>query len=644
VFHTPLLPRFGAGVSAPAQPRPPESPARWGATDVLLAAAGFGLAAGLVEALAHTIRRIAMQRMLFLPPELVWQLPLADMVIFLFVGLLLAAAGMAWRALRNPQVVLGCCAALAVFAALLLSERIHLAAEAGLAAALGIGISRVLAPRAQAIRRRQRVWVPAVAALITLGAVLGMLAGPMLERRRLASLPAAASGRPNILLLVLDTVRAWNLSVYGYGRQTTPLIQAWAARGAVLERALAAAPWTTLSHAVMFTGRHPTELTVGWATRYDGSHTTLAEVLGSAGYATAGFAGNYLHVGRSTGLARGFGHFEDYPLALLPILHTTSMMGRLLAVDRVARLVGRRNMLRRIEGDDVNRSFLDWSAGVGSRPWFAFLNYMDAHGPYLPPESYEMMYQGKADPVRDRYWGRLVQAYGAPPLPPGDLSVMLDAYDGSINYLDRQVDDLLRALGQQGGLANTIVVITSDHGELFGEHGVIAHGNNLYLPVLHVPLIVVAPGRVVEGRRVRAPTSLRDLPATILDLAGVPNPGLPGRSFRPALAGDVSGRDTLFSILDYHRLMPKWPPTPSLKGSMRSVVLDSLHYIRNGDGSEELFHLGQDSWEVRNLAGDPAYREALAAHRAALAALPEPPGRNARIGAGCGRPTCPTSP
>jgi arylsulfatase A-like enzyme len=132
--------------------------------------------------------------------------------------------------------------------------------------------------------------------------------------------------------------------------------------------------------------------------------------------------------------------------------------------------------------------------------------------------------------------------------------------------------------------------------------------------------VLYAPGRLPGGVRVPAPVTLRDLAATLLNLAGVPNPGIPGRSLlawvQPPF--DPGRRDTLFAAVDYHRLLPRWPPSPILRGNMRSVVLDSLHYIRNGDGVEELFHLGRDSRETQNLAGQPAFKNELDRYRAAL--------------------------
>jgi arylsulfatase A-like enzyme len=205
-------------------------------------------------------------------------------------------------------------------------------------------------------------------------------------------------------------------------------------------------------------------------------------------------------------------------------------------------------------------------------------------------------------------------------LPRQFLKRLTTRYDGGIAYLDFQIDSLLTILEQRGVLNHTIVVITSDHGEHFGEHGLIQHGNSLFLPVLNVPLVIYYPAGVPLGVKVQEPASLRDLAVTVLDLAGIQGSGMPGRSLmewvRPTR--DSTRSDTLYSAVDYHRLLPKWPPSPVMKGNMRSIVLDSLHYIKNGDGTEELYHLGRDSRETVNLATLPQYASELARHRAAL--------------------------
>jgi len=596
----------------------------WSGAAVLLAALGAGLATGLIEVLIHTIRQRVLHRTLMMGREYLWQLPAADAVVFLAFGVLLLALGLLWRSLRAPQLVIACCVGLAAFALLLLSERIHPAAEALLAVGLGVAIGRGLAPRAAVLQRVLRAGVPVVLALVLATGVGQRVIRAVAERRGLARLPVAEPGRPNVLLLVLDTVRAWSLGLYGYVRPTTPKLQEWSARGALFERVLTAAPWTTPSHAVMFTGRYPTELSVSWDRPLDGTFPTLAEVLRHAGYATAGFVGNFTQAGSPTGLDRGFLHYEDYPVTLISMLRRTGLLRRLFALDRIGRLVGRRPMVEATAAERLNHDLLGWVAERSGRPWFAFVNYNEAHGPYLPPAPYDTLYFPGPAPAADRYWDNMVRAYGPPPVPIEDLAISVDAYDGAITYLDREIDALLRELDGKGLLANTIVVVTSDHGELFGEHGVIAHGNSLFLPVLRVPLLLIAPGRIPSGIKIGSLASLRDLSATLLELAGIPTPDMPGHSLAGLWgpAGPASVTDTLFSFVEYNRRLPKWPPSPVLKGSLQSIVLDSLEYIRNGDGAEELYHLGRDPWQVRNLVSDSTYRADLVRYRAALQAIP----------------------
>jgi arylsulfatase A-like enzyme len=292
--------------------------------------------------------------------------------------------------------------------------------------------------------------------------------------------------------------------------------------------------------------------------------------------------------------------------------------------------VGRRRLVGGTVGNEVTGQFLDWLARGrrADRPFFAFINYFDAHAPYLPPAPYDSMYFGVrgsagSGQLRAQYWQRLQQAFGPSPVPVNELEESLDAYDGAITFLDAQIDSLVRALGSRRLLDNTLVIVTSDHGELFGEHGIIQHGNSLYLPALYVPLYMRWPARVPSGRRVQSAVSLRNLARTIVDLAGVDAPAIPGVSLERTWAPGPFGlpEDTLFASLDYNSRLPRFPPSPVLRGAMASVVLDSLQYILNGDGLEELYHLGMDSWQLRNLAAEAGYGGRLGDYRQALTAL-----------------------
>lgn len=212
------------------------------------------------------------------------------------------------------------------------------------------------------------------------------------------------------------------------------------------------------------------------------------------------------------------------------------------------------------------------------------------------------------------------------------------AYDGSIAWLDSELGKLFEALGARGRLDNTIVVVTSDHGEQFGEHGLMDHGNSLYRPLLEVPLVIVWPGRVPAGVRVDTPVSLRDLPATITDLV-FGQPTLPGRSLAGLWDDSSMIPSPLLSELQEGIRSPEWLPVA--RGDLESLVVDDHHYIRNGDGREELYDLSADPEERRDLVGSEAAGPRLAILRARLEALLGPAGVAVR-GHGLGRPTPPT--
>jgi arylsulfatase A-like enzyme len=186
--------------------------------------------------------------------------------------------------------------------------------------------------------------------------------------------------------------------------------------------------------------------------------------------------------------------------------------------------------------------------------------------------------------------------------------------------LDAELGRLFAELERRGLLDNTIIIVSSDHGEQFGEHSVMGHGNSLYLPVLHVPLLIRFPGSVPRGASVSRPVSLRDLPATIADLSGLGRQvTFPGRSLARFWSGDsaaAAGPDTLLMTVEYNPRLPKGNPID--RGSMRAVVLDTLHYILNGDRREELYRLRQDPDERHDLAADSAYQSEVSRHRSAL--------------------------
>jgi arylsulfatase A-like enzyme len=372
----------------------------------------------------------------------------------------------------------------------------------------------------------------------------------------------------------------------------------------------------------MFTGKWCHELSVGWDRPLDRASPTLAEFLAERGYATAGFVANTTYCSYETGLARGFAHYEDYDVSTREILLCSALVQRTLnfvhkhpAIER--RLVGDATAgEHRKSAARINRDFLRWLSRHPGRPFFAFLNLFDAHHPYLPPDGPEFgrAPESSADVRMLRTWWDLDKRT----LARRDVELARDAYDRCIAYLDREVGRLVDELERRGVLRDTLLVITADHGEHLGEKNLFGHGCSLYLPELHVPLLVIAPGAVPEGRAVAEPVSLRDLPATVVNLLGLRGSSpFPGRSLERAWSGDPSG-----PILSEIDAPPESDPnrgeSPVCRGPLASLIDADFHYIRNGDGREELYDLDDDPREARDLSGAPGLARELRRFREAI--------------------------
>ena len=335
--------------------------------------------------------------------------------------------------------------------------------------------------------------------------------------------PGASS---KVLVLIWDTARAANMSLYGYARPTTPNVERFAAGGTVFDRAFATASWSLPSHASIFTGRYPHELSTGYRKPLDGVHDTIGEAMAEAGYATGGFTANLFYGSPDYGIGRGFATYDARP-PMDPSVIALGWYNAQKVYEWGLLRGGSHERLQRRRASHVNAAFFRWVERRGDRPFFAVLNHFDAHQPYAPPPPFNTAFST----AEQRYWfDEDHHAFAA-----SDLRDFQDTYDSAIHYLDDQFQRLLDGLAQRGLLDNTIVILTSDHGEEFGEHGaaLVGHMKSLYSGVLHVPLVVVAPGRVAAGVRRQDVVSIRDIPATVLDLAGVPNTkSFPGTSLR----------------------------------------------------------------------------------------------------------------
>jgi arylsulfatase A-like enzyme len=450
-------------------------------------------------------------------------------------------------------------------------------------------------------------------------------------------LPAPPAAARNAVLIVMDTVRADSLSLHGYSRDTTPQLARWAKQGVRFDWALAPAPWTFPSHCSFLTGQWPSTLGAHWKPVLDAPVPTLAEFLASHGYATAGFAANTHWCSYESRMDRGFAHYEDYPLTPSTMLGTT-MLGRWLLTnlrspDDYSSVKWIRAQSRDAKG--INRAFLEWLSHDrdGNRPFFAFLNYLDAHEPFLPPERegphFGLRPQSAAESrMLLDYWDR-----DKLELSPREVQLARDSYESCIAALDRQLGALLDELTQRGTLRDTLVVITSDHGEQLGEHGIFNHGYSLYAHEVHVPLVVLDP-RAPAGRIVTDPVSLRDIPATVADLCGlVGSSPFPGRSLGELwnAAGSAGGAHRASAPLSEVDIPADVPPQrgrgPRQRGFAMSLVQERLHYMTDVHGTDELYDLEADPSELRDMSRAPAARSALERLRSALLRLvPDDPG------------------
>ena len=531
-----------------------------------------------------------------------WTGPVATVVLFAIAiaGLGLVAALLRRRDRLWPAAtwVFGF---LAGFAALYSFPQIHRLVALLLSAAAATVLTR-LSGEATPARRRQVRWTAALLSVATLGIAATTLIRDALRERRINQPAASAPDAPNVLLLVLDTVRAISLSLYGYQRETTPELSRWAARGVVFTRAYSTSPWTLPSHASMMTGRWMHEMSADWMVPLDRTYPTLAEVLGRQGYRTGGFVANTDYASAEVGLDRGFGRFEDYTLDFGQMLRSASLWRAAARITPIRRIIGNHDNMGRRTAPEISEAFLRWLDRDPARPFFGFLNYYDAHRPYFPPGEWPSRFRTPGVELNPRYR----REDGSEPDPaPERIQGAVDAYDNSIAYLDSEIGKLLGELERRGVLGRTIVIITSDHGEEFFEHQLWDHGNSLYHPSVHVPLLVIAPGRAPAGVRSPAPVSIRSLPVTVVDLLRLPGESpFPGTS----LAGAWSGASLSDSILVGVRKVlrqPSWYPASA--GDLGSVVTARHQYIRNqGSGAEELLDLEQGLVKPRTLPMDSA--------------------------------------
>jgi len=449
--------------------------------------------------------------------------------------------------------------------------------------------------------------------------------------------------QPNIVLVLIDTLRADHLSCYGHARRTSPSIDRIAERGTLFECAVSSAAWTPPAHASLFTGTYPSRHGVELSRLVlNPALDPLPEVLHRHGYRTYGVSSNHW-LSRETRFDRGFDQFV-HSWQLVQMAGTNHPLRRQqskneLASDALAgdaapaglgyAFASRLNALyedatkrlrQRLHAYDdgawrvnhlVKRWVGEWSRA--ERPFFAFLHYMEPHIRYNAPGRFHRMHvpsgigEQRVRRVNQDPWRFLS---GRAPMDEEDFAILSGLYDGEVSYVDERVGQVFEMLRSAGLLERTLVIVTSDHGENLGDHGLMSHSYCLYDSLLRVPLILCHPGEFPAGERVGQQVQTLDLFSTILALAGVRDEKASEQNQgEPLFAADVHSRGDRLAYSEYlepepamaqlRRRFPEFEPRPYDR-ALRSARTRELKYVWASDGRDELYDLVKDPGETSN--------------------------------------------
>lgn len=391
---------------------------------------------------------------------------------------------------------------------------------------------------------------------------------------------ASAATPPNIILIIIDTLRSDHLGCYGYRRATSPTMDAIAAEGVRFDQAISAASWTTPAVMSIFTSLPPfLHQTVSYSTMLPEGMTTLAAELKKGGYQTAAIIVNP-YASSKFGFNRGFDLYDDNSIQL-------------------AAGLGDLDLNNNSVSDKVTQYAVKWlkSSRQSDRPFFLHLFYFDPHYDYMPPSPYDGMftdpdYSGGQD-------GSKITTLDGKPLTRADKEQIIGLYDGEIRYTDDQIKTLIDTLRNMNLMTNTLLVITGDHGEEFWDHGTVAHGHTLYDELLRVPLIMRWPKAIKQKQVVAEQVSLIDLMPTVLDMVGLPIPiQCRGQSLVSLLKSSASR--TFIERPVFSETASKIP----LK-SIRTPSQKLIEYSR--EKTFEAYDLDNDPFECDDLALMPNY-------------------------------------
>lgn len=434
---------------------------------------------------------------------------------------------------------------------------------------------------------------------------------------------APAPPRPNVLWIVWDTARADRLGVYGYSIPTTPNLDAWAKDARVFEDCISPGSWTVPSHASMFTGLLPSEHGAEHGSeRLDDKLVTIAELLRDAGYQTFSWTANP-HVSREENSTQGF-EVEQHPWDAATQARARAIYDAKLATfpaESEQRRRGEREAnsawVLKAAGELAQVGLADWlGKRERERPYFAFLNYMEAHRPLISsrahreavmtPEQVDASYNAEID--WRSTWG---YCFGLVDVPQHKLELLSGSYDAGIHELDALFGELMRALEAQGALENTIVVLTSDHGDHLTEHHLLDHQYSVAQVLVRVPLIVKYPPRFAPGRESR-PVMSFDLFPTLLELAGIEAPRVGVGHARSLLdPAQTRARLTQYTkpfegpLTKARKEHPEHDLSPWERGRI-AIVDRPWKIVQHIGGPLQLYDIDSDPYETRDVAAQNA--------------------------------------
>jgi arylsulfatase A-like enzyme len=444
---------------------------------------------------------------------------------------------------------------------------------------------------------------------------------------------AAASSRPNVVLVTMDTVRADHLSLYGYRRDTTPFLEELANRATVYTNAIATSDFTPPTHASLFTGLYaswhgahfdPPGYVAGRA--LPAGHPTLASILAKNGYRTAAVVANWGGLSPRFGLDRGFQLYD----ARKPKLVTDPRFIRGAFANFLGAFVCTSDLDARFRrAGEINGTVSTVLNHLARerRSFFLFVNYMDAHVPYAPPRRYCNIFEPRASHSSVYNYAALEQRVMTrrQPINAQERAQLVSQYDAGIRYLDSQLAVLFGRLKELGLFDNTLIIVCADHGEAFGARDLMQHGVSVYQDEVHVPLIIKYPHQS-EPRVVRDFVSQVDVLPTVLDVIGIEPPKLvQGVDLRAPQIPE--GR---YLVSESFCWMDKFDHR--LERVERAIFCGNLKLITSTRGPRGLYDLELDPHELRDLSGaDPDDEEHLGSElKGWVQRIPAPSGGSTR--------------